>query len=346
MAKKHLVKDVQQLLDQGQTQEAAASQLRLSERTIRYWLSKGLLQTPSSNRAAEVLPEEFKDSSVAEASAAGEVNDSSSINIHTVWTAPDLLAMGISDKDVPRMSLTLTALAKRGNLRLHEWLTRIMLLPIVPYQIMGWRDAYALFPILARDIDAPALVNLGRLMRHWAPWKSRVRRMHYHRLAAPVVHEVMASITDWAWHAGRIVAIPYVELAKTGLSGNEAVTEHLSRGRGASFVRYPGLEQDFKRLSSRPSSPYDVLSHLVARLPDFDRQPRRVLRKFPQMHALAMYWCAAVTDEWLETVRREQERSWVDETLDSEEEQHQEAWQSPNFDEPLDDGEQIGESFE
>ena len=26
--------------------------------------------------------------------------------------------------------------------------------------------------------------------------------------------------------------------------------------------------------------------------------------------------------------------------------QHQEAWQSPNFDEPLDDGEQVGESFQ
>ena len=151
----------------------------------------------------------------------------------------------------------------------------------------------------------------------------------------PVVKKVMSSITAWAWHAGRMVAIPSVELAKTGLSGDEAIAEHLSRGRRASFVRYPGIEQDFKRPTSRPSSPYDVLAHLVARLPDFDRQPRRVFRKLPTMNALAVYWCIAVTDEWLEIVRREQERSWVSETLDDEEEQHQEAWQSPNFDEPL-----------
>ena len=52
-----------------------------------------------------------------------------------------------------------------------------------------------------------------------------------------------------------------------------------------------------------------------------------------------------MTDEWLEIVRHEQERSWVGEALESEEEQHQEAWQSPNFDEPLYDGEQVGESF-
>ena len=122
-----------------------------------------------------------------------------------------------------------------------------------------------------------------------------------------------------------MVAIPSVDLAKAGLSGKEAVAEHLSRGHGASFVRYPGIEQDFKRPTSRPSSPYDVLSHLVARLPDFDRQPRRVLRKLPTMNALAVYWCISVTDEWLEIVRREQERSWVGETLDGEEEQHQEA---------------------
>ena len=87
-----------------------------------------------------------------------------------------------------------------------------------------------------------------------------------------------------------------------------------------------------------------MLSHLVARLPDFDRQPRRVSRKLPTMNALAVYWCIAVTDEWLEKVRREQERSLVSESLDIEEEQYEEAWQSPNFDEPLDDGKQVGES--
>ena len=346
MTKRHLVKDAQQLLDGGQTQEAVASQLDLSERTIRSWLSKGLLQPPSSKRALEVRPEEARDAPAAEASPIGEANGSSAIKVHTEWTAFELLAVGISRKNVPRMLLTLITLAKLGNLRLHEWFTRVMHLPVVPPQIKGWRDAHAFFPILARDIDAPALVHLGRLMRRCAPWQSREQRMHYHRLAAPVVSEVMGSITAWAWHAGLMVGIPSVELAKTGLSGDEAVTEHLSRGRGARVVRYPGVRQDFKRLSSRPSSPYDMLSHLVARLPDFDRKPRRVRRKPPTMNALAVYWCVFVTDEWLETVRHEQEGSWVGETLDSEEEQHQEAWQSPNFDEPLDDGEQVGESFQ
>ena len=344
MTKRHKAKDAQQLLDQGETQEAVASILDISVRTIRYWLSKGILQSPSSKRAAEVRPGEPRDASAAEAAPVGEFNDSSSIKVHTEWTAFELLQVGISRQNVPRMLLTLMTAAKVGNLRLHEWYTRIMHLPVVPPEIKGWRDACAFFPILARDIDTPALVDLGPMMRRWAPWESREQRMHYHRLAAPVVKKVMSSITAWAWHAGRMVAIPSVELTKTGLSGDEAVAEHLSRGRGASFVRYPGIEQDFKRPTSRPSSPYDVLAHLVARLPDFDRQPRRVFRKLPTMNALAVYWCIAVTDEWLEIVRREQERSWVGETLDGEEEQYEEAWQSPNFDEPPDDGEQVGES--
>ena len=76
--------------------------------------------------------------------------------------------------------------------------------------------------------------------------------MHYHRLAAPVVSKVMGSITAWAWHAGRMVAIPSVELAKTGLSGKEAVAEHLSRGRGASFVRYPGIEPEVITVDNGP----------------------------------------------------------------------------------------------
>ena len=323
MTKRHLVKDAQRLLDQGQTQEAVASILGISERTIRYWLSKGILQPPSSNRVAEVPPEGAR--------------DPSSFNIHTEWTVPELLAMGISRQNVPRMSLILTTQSNLGNLRLHEWLTRIMLLPVVPRQIMAWRDAYALFPILARDIDAPALLDLGHLMHQRKPWESRLCRTHYHRAAAPIVYKVMSSITIWAWRAGRMVSIPSAELAKTGLTGDEAVAEHLSRGGVARLVRYPGLKQDFERPSSWPSSRYDVLSHLVARLPDFDRQPRRVLRKLPQMYDLAMYWCANVTDEWLENVHRKQ-RFWVTETLGSEEEVHQEAWQCPNFDETLDGG--------
>ena len=150
--------------DGGQTQEAVASQLDLSERTIRSWLSKGLLQPPSSKRALEVRPEEVRDASAAEASPIGEANGSSAIKVRTEWTAFELLAVGISRKNVPRMLLTLTTLAKLGNLRLHKWFTRVMHLPVVPPQIKGWRDAYAFFPILARDIDAPALVHLSRLM--------------------------------------------------------------------------------------------------------------------------------------------------------------------------------------
>ena len=188
-----------------------------------------------------------------------------------------------------------------------------MLLPVVPRQMMAWRDAYAFFPILARDIDAPALLG------PWAPdapsgspGSPHVSRTYYHHAAAPVVYKAMSRITIWAWHADRMVAVPSVELAKTGLSGDEAVAEHLSRGGGARLVRQPGLEQDFKRLSSWPSSRYDVLAHLVARLPDFDKQPRTILRRLPPMHILAMYWCANVTDEWLENVRRKQ-RSRSDE---------------------------------
>ena len=86
-------------------QETVASQLGLSDRTIRYWLSQALLGPSSSNRVAEVLPEEAK------ASPAGETKDSSSINIHTEWTVPELLAMGISHRDVPRISLLLTTLS-------------------------------------------------------------------------------------------------------------------------------------------------------------------------------------------------------------------------------------------
>ena len=49
------------------------------------------------------------------------------------------------------------------------------------------------------------LVDLGHMMRRWAPWQSREQRMHYHRLAAPVVYKVMSSINVEQRTAGRSI---------------------------------------------------------------------------------------------------------------------------------------------
>lgn len=262
----------QELRAAGMTFEQIAETCEVNERTVRRWLSQG-----DYKRAA-------KQDNLSE----------------RTWTAADLLALGFVPETVERLVLLLDATARMGNDRLSRFLDGIATAPRVP---SDWRAALAWFPILAKDIDAPAVADLANVIRETAPWASDSLRRRYRAQAAPIITHVLGSVTMWALPVGLVVMAPvgrperfetFEELANdTGLHRRaaDASLARLIKGDrpqvisllpGQAFER--GIAKDFKQ------TPYGIVAEVVQRLPDIDKRKR--FSRAPTLLQLAIAWCA------------------------------------------------------
>ena len=155
---------------------------------------------------------------------------------------------------------------------------------------LDWKIAEGFLPLLARDIEAPALASLAELMRDSVPWKTKELRRRYHRLAAPIVKQSLGQIGDWALTSGLLLEV--MEVPQPSTSPQEET------GGGRVFD-----------VSATRFSPEGALLRLLPLLPDVDRPKRHFLRrKKDSIGVLAAEWCMNVTDEWLQEIREARER--------------------------------------
>ena len=168
---------VQELLDQGKTHAEIDRETGVSPRTVSRWLQKKLLRRPSPSPVG-----------VAHRDAPERAPEQE-------WTARALLDLGMDPAKAARSLLLLEDTAATSNLRFREWLSKyIPLSATIPDE---WAAAAAFLPILGRDMFNPALESLGELMHESVPWKDRLLRKLYGRLAKPLLRAAQVELNDW-----------------------------------------------------------------------------------------------------------------------------------------------------
>ena len=286
----------QQALDQGRTQAEAAEAAGVGLRTVSRLIQQKKLRPRPSASVKNAPRAEFR----------------------RMWTARELLSIYEPER-VPSILVSLETQAQRGNWRVHEWIGCMREARLVAVE---WRFAVAFLPILARDIEAPALAALADLMRESVPWKSKELRRHYHRMAAPIMYEALGQIGEWSLHSGLVVGLSEGLGSSTGPQGEAdeaAVIEALARG-GRPVFGIASTDSAYERVAKGlGGTPYGVLLRLMPRLPDVDRPRRRSLwRRKDSIGELAAIWCLTVTDEWLQRVRDANKRMWSEEPAGGE----------------------------
>ena len=104
-----------------------------------------------------------------------------------VWTARDLLNMGMGPEVAVRTLQLLENVSEIGSARIREWFSKYI--PLAAEAPEVWTATIAFFQVLAKDINNPALAKLGELMRDCMPWKDWQLRRRYNRLARPLLRE-------------------------------------------------------------------------------------------------------------------------------------------------------------
>ncbi len=280
---KKAIDKAQLALEQGFTQKEAAAEADIPLRTFTRLIQRGELRPLRRRRRSSV-----------------QVEDSPGAEYRRLWSAADLEGIYKSNK-VTSIQLTLETEARRGNWRLHEWIGRVREVHHIPSE---WRAAIAFLPILARDIDAPALATVADVMRSEVPWTNKEMRRRYRRKVAPFMDRALSEIGRWSAGFG---LVPYYKQR-----GNNSPPEFVGIADITDFPLDPhdkGLVEKFR------DSLFGTLIDLVGRLPDverpngppFVRARRSLLRPLSSRRVsitmLAAGWCLTADDQWVERVR-------------------------------------------
>ena len=216
MTKRHLIPEAQRLLDNGVTQEAVAEHLNISDRTLRLWLKEGGLKPPDTRRGRLEPSAEMQDKEEATGppddappsppdaqSAEMQDKEEAKNEPKVVWTARELLDLGLHPTLADAVLMLLDATAAQGNLRLHQWLSTYS--ELVPGDPEVWAAAVAWLPILGEDTGTPELGALAKLMRDSVPWRGGPQRRRYHRLAHSLLQsaklELNLSMVPFSLHS-------------------------------------------------------------------------------------------------------------------------------------------------
>jgi len=292
------IPSAQQQLDAGRTQEQVAAGLGISDRTLRRWFKQGKLtkRGPHQPGLTDVgvlppLPVE--------------------VQYRKSWTPQELLALGTSPHTVEPILLLLETATRQGNWRLHEYISRrgqaLEKSKEPPFD--EWLALVAFFPIVGRDILAPSLATFANVVESTCPWSDPKLRRRYHREAAPIMARVLGEVARWAIPAGLVVIPPQGQpkefesweamASDTGEGIRQDQEQRLAFGEKAKMLTLLPDQRYQTGVGNRlQRTPYGIVAEIIKRLPDVDRLPRRLLRRAPKLHQMAISWCMDVDDEW------------------------------------------------
>ena len=287
---KETTSKIQHALDQGLTQKEAAAEANISIRTVSRMIKNGDVQPIRRRRLASP-----------------QAKDTPGAEYRRIWSPADLLGIFKHDRMLS-IQLLLEIAARRDNWRVNEWIGRIREVRPLPLE---WRDAIGFLPILARDIDAPALATLADLMKNEIPWVTKELRNRYRRKATPIMDQALTEIG--AWSAGFGLVPLYGRLK------HDSPPEFVEIDEAAQF---PSDHDQKGNVEKFRGTVFAILIEVVRRLPEVDRpsgnpfvQPggsrlRFLSRRRAPMAALAIRWCIAVDDQLVEDARNADRDLW------------------------------------
>jgi hypothetical protein len=201
------VQEVQELLNNGASQKETADSSGVAERTIRYWIQRGILQPPSHKE---------REKAVRASADAPALSPWPEDRQWPGWTPEELeRKVGWGRQQTAEEVAAIRTVERMGN-RHYPWYMRLMVEVAERHGASQqrpdkhrdpWLLAVAGLLVLGDWLDSPACAELAGLIETHKPWESKASRRAYAHAARPLVDAILLAmsqaILNWRMRAAQ-----------------------------------------------------------------------------------------------------------------------------------------------